>query len=83
MQYVKMLLDNTTMLELLAMVTTIVAVWFISKPKYVGQVLMFIAQILWLAHSLDKAQPGLILQSVILLLFSIRALISWRKNKIT
>jgi hypothetical protein len=82
MTYIQELWGNMALLEVMATVLTIVAVWFISKPRYIGQVIMLAAQIFWLAHSLNKASLGLIIQSVVLLLFSIRALISWRKNKI-
>lgn len=83
MSYLQTLLGNVTILEGIATALSIIAVWFISKPRYIGQQIMFVAQIFWLLHSLDKASPGLVIQSIVLLIFSVRALISWRKNKIT
>lgn len=82
MPYIQTALGNLDLLEGTATIVTIIAVWFISKPKYIGQQLMLIAQLLWFGHSINKASLGLAIQSTVLLLFSVMALIHWRKKGI-
>lgn len=78
----KLFFDNMTYLEMSASTLVIVGVWYISVPKFRGQVIMLAAQILWILHSITVKSPGLFLQSIVLCLLNLKALHSWHTKKV-
>lgn len=71
------LISNLTITESIASILVIISVWLISIPNFYGQILMLIAQAVWIAHSINTKQPGLIFQSVVLFAINIKAIYSW------
>lgn len=75
-------LHNMTYPELGASILAIIGVWYISIPKFRGQVFMLAAQMLWIFHSLIKESPGLLVQSLVLFALNVKAIYSWYKKGI-
>ena len=75
-------IQNLTISEAIASTLGIVGVWYISIPKFRGQIFMLFAQLAWLSHSWFVKSPGLMLQSAILLVLNIKAIYCWYNKKI-
>jgi hypothetical protein len=68
------------MLEAIATALVIFAVLLIGQLNVLGQWLMLIAQVLWLAFALYHGHMGLAAQSVALFILTLRAIWIWRKK---
>ena len=72
--------SQATFLSIAAMVLVIVGVGMISVPLFVGQFVMFVAQSLWLVHSIKTHQPALMMQTVVLLIINLKAIQNWHRK---
>lgn len=69
-------------LSYIATALVLVGVYYISKPRLVGQYIMLAADLTWLTYSLLTKQWALSLQSIVLLCICISAIYNWRKKGI-
>lgn len=73
-------MDLLTVMEMLATLFVLIGVWLIGNPHILGIWLMFIAQVIWLIYSLMTDQYFLAVQSAVLFVFNVRALVNWMKK---
>ena len=71
-----------TIMEIIATALVITGVWMIGTPNIKGQWLMLVAQVIWAMYALITKQYFFTTQSVVLVIFNIRALRRWKKEKI-
>jgi len=67
-------------LEYLGTAIVLVAVWLIGGLSIRGQWLMLAAQGVWLAVACMRGMWGLAAQSVVLSVFTVRAIVGWRRS---
>lgn len=67
-----------TALEYLSTALALVAVWRIGKLDLHGQQLMLVAQVSWAAYAAYTKQWGLLAQSLVLIVLTVKAIRHWR-----
>ncbi len=77
------LTDISMFLQIFGTTLVIFGVYYITIPKIKGQYLMSFAQIVWFSYAMFANTPALAVQSIILFIFSLKAIKSWRKKNIT
>lgn len=70
-----------TALEYLSTALALVAVWRIGKLDLRGQQLMLVAQVCWAAYAALTRQWGLLGQSLVLIVLTLKAIRHWRKDR--
>ena len=69
-------------IEITATILTIVRVMLSSIPKRISLWILGIGQVLWIFFAISKEQNFFLIQCIILLIFDIYGLYSWKKKGI-
>ncbi|KAF0234104.1 MAG: hypothetical protein FD177_1016 [Desulfovibrionaceae bacterium] len=67
----------TQCIEYTATAMVLVGVWFIGSQNILGQWLMLAAQVCWMVVSISRDVMALTIQSVVLAILTVRAIIEW------
>ena len=66
--------------EYVAVALVVLGVWHIGRMNILGQYLMAASQILWVVVGIASGLRGLILQSLVLFVLTLRAVYLWKKR---
>lgn len=69
-------------LSYIATALVLLGVYFISKPRLLGQYVMLFADLTWLTYALLTNQFALAIQSVVLLCICLSAIKNWKRQGI-